>query len=937
VLRGDAEACHRFFREHYPDIRRYLLWLTERAEVAEDLAQETFVRAWRHLERFDGRASLRTWLHRIAHREFLRFLRGQRSHAPLETIAEVADTSAAGWTDAVELHAVIRKLPAEEGEVLVLHYLQGYEGQEIARIVGAPVSTVKYRLLMARSHLMRELGDGDLVYINELAGPMRTWAWLPLDEMDALETRLTRPADAHGEGENMERREFLRRAAVGAAGLMLAENDVVDGRLTEKVTLACKGVALSDLCAHLSAKTGVPLAAGPSVADEKVTVFCEKVPLREVMRQLSRPFGYTWLRSTIDAQRSTLDARPPTTDHRPPTSDRPMDPLSVERRASSARYRYELAQDMRSQLLEEELRSRDRNAALLALDREMERYRPFLGLSPEEAGARALTAATGDKKLLENLSRFGWGPVQMYFRLSRDEMAALRAGQTLLFSAAPRPGEQSLPPEVARGALQGLRHYWRVVRDGDYVAGVFRIDGGTRNVPDGLPPEDEPGIRVRIDLSVSASELGCYAFGGGPSIFPVGDFPDPPRRGVPGAFHVSAPDGPWAVGESAAVRQPGTGSRKSRLARDPALRARITVQPQPSCRLELYPGPLRYPRGGEAPSAAVGDRVTSADVLEALHRAGGQPIVADYYTRLLPPESVAVADQTLSDTLDALSETMRLRWDRDEEGGWLRFRSRSFYDDQLKEAPNRLLTRWSAARRKHGYLTLDELVEIAQLSDAQLDAASMAEGARACFGLVEWELPRHPVLRPLLRDLAQLTPAQRQEAASPAGLPFTRMSLAQQQIFIARALRPEDPPLQSLGELAGSVLRVDYTQPGWFEWVPGFPGPWQTWLMPVDGGRALRPPVRARTREAVLEALQRMGPGLRTLLHESMQRDEPRWVPPNDAAKEVYPTPLDVAFIYVPGASHQRPVRIASAGLQSCQWTAWGHERRCWGVEVLGC
>src|SRR5262249_47413426 len=127
VRRGDADACHRFFREYYPDIYRYLLWLTERPEVAEDLSQETLVRAWRHLDTFDDRASLRSWLHRIAHREFLRFLRSQRDQAALDEVAEAAGTRSADWTGAIELREVIRKLPADEAEVMVLHYLQGYD------------------------------------------------------------------------------------------------------------------------------------------------------------------------------------------------------------------------------------------------------------------------------------------------------------------------------------------------------------------------------------------------------------------------------------------------------------------------------------------------------------------------------------------------------------------------------------------------------------------------------------------------------------------------------------------------------------------------------------------------------------------------------------------------------------------------------------------
>src|SRR5947199_6700292 len=98
------------------------------------------------------------------------------------------------------------------------------------------------------------------------------------------------------------------------------EKEVVDPRLTQKVTCAFKGTALSDLCEKLKNDTGIPVTAGPSVADEKVTLFCEKLPLREVMRQLSRPFGYTWLRS-----------------------------------GKAGEYRYELLQDLKSQLSLEEL------------------------------------------------------------------------------------------------------------------------------------------------------------------------------------------------------------------------------------------------------------------------------------------------------------------------------------------------------------------------------------------------------------------------------------------------------------------------------------------------------------------------------------------------------------------------------------------------------
>jgi hypothetical protein len=79
--------------------------------------------------------------------------------------------------------------------------------------------------------------------------------------------------------------------------------------------------------------------------------------------------------------------------------------------------------------------------------------------------------------------------------------------------------------------------------------------------------------------------------------------------------------------------------------------------------------------------------------------------------------------------------------------------------------------------------------------------------------------------------------------------------------------------------------------------------------------------VRARTKE---EVLRRIAPKLRDLKWESMHRDESKWLPPASEAEEIYATGLNLALVYVPGASHRRPIRIFSNGLVSCQWTGTG-------------
>ena len=120
LRRGDRDAAHRFCGEYYPSVYRYLWWLTGSPETAADLTQETFVRAWRHLDRFEGRSTLRVWLHRIARREFLRHLGGRQPPASLDGTAELADHRTAELIDAIELRQVIGRLPIEVAEVAVM-------------------------------------------------------------------------------------------------------------------------------------------------------------------------------------------------------------------------------------------------------------------------------------------------------------------------------------------------------------------------------------------------------------------------------------------------------------------------------------------------------------------------------------------------------------------------------------------------------------------------------------------------------------------------------------------------------------------------------------------------------------------------------------------------------------------------------------------------
>jgi hypothetical protein len=676
----------------------------------------------------------------------------------------------------------------------------------------------------------------DLASLNgDLKAAVQQWVRRPKDEWAEIEERLRQQVQVRDDFVTVPFPRLVAtsdRQLVAATEAYKREAAIVDPRLAREVTCASKATALSDLCDRLSADTGIQLVAGNSVADEKVTVFCQKLPLRDVMRQLSRPFGYAWLRS-----------------------------------GKEGKYRYELAQDLKSQLLEEELRNRNRNAALLALDEELGRYRQYHHLSPDEALVRARNATGEEKKRLERYATWAWGPVQIYARLTPADMAALRAGQRINFSGQPREGERELPADLERGVLQSLRDV-RLVKTENGFRPAREADGLST-----VSPAQVPEAHGMISIEIDQDDLGKMVYdvnSGFTGIYPGG--------------RALTHSGYLAVGVSPSVRSPENAVATRALARDPALSPRITVAPRPAYR----PTPDAPSTDGDPPPARgyasplpAQPMVTTAEVLEAIHQATGLPIVADYYTRLYPASSLSVRDVRVFDALNSLCDTMRLRWRKD--GDWLQFRSTSYFHDRLKEVPNRLLQRWATSRKQHGFLTLDDICEIVGLSWAQLNAEEMAEGARALYGLMEWALfPRRGGLRPYLQHLAAFTPAQRQQMQTPAGLPFSQMSLAQQQGFLTLALGGEGNGPAPLEHLSGATMRVDYAVPGAYEWSP-LPDEWRfsPGATSPFTAEALLPRVRERSREAALLAARRIDPQV--------------------TAAQIRPTELTLTILYLPG------------------------------------
>jgi RNA polymerase sigma-70 factor (ECF subfamily) len=181
---GDAAAYERWVRASAPRVLRVVRRLLRNEQDAQDVTQEAFFSAFRHLDTFDGGARLSTWLHRIAVNAALMKLRSKRRH-PEESLEERlprfdadgehthAPSSWALRGDAAlesrevrkAVRAAIDELPDLYRDVLLLRDIEELSTEEAAQALGITIAALKTRLHRARlalrerlDDLMRELG-----------------------------------------------------------------------------------------------------------------------------------------------------------------------------------------------------------------------------------------------------------------------------------------------------------------------------------------------------------------------------------------------------------------------------------------------------------------------------------------------------------------------------------------------------------------------------------------------------------------------------------------------------------------------------------------------------------------------------------------------------------------------------------------------------------
>jgi RNA polymerase sigma-70 factor, ECF subfamily len=160
AVSGDAGAFEMIMRRHYAAVWRVAFLSVREETAAEELAQDTFLRAYGALAGWRGEASLRTWLATICRRLCIDRARLKQ----LETVTPPEFEAVAGsrsdteaLADRFDLQTALDRLPADDREAFLLVHHYGYSSFETAALLGIPASTVRSRVGRARQRLAAAL------------------------------------------------------------------------------------------------------------------------------------------------------------------------------------------------------------------------------------------------------------------------------------------------------------------------------------------------------------------------------------------------------------------------------------------------------------------------------------------------------------------------------------------------------------------------------------------------------------------------------------------------------------------------------------------------------------------------------------------------------------------------------------------------------------
>jgi RNA polymerase sigma-70 factor (ECF subfamily) len=162
---GNRAAFEEMYRRYYPRLMDFLGRVTKHRELAEEIVNDTMYTVWNAGDSFAGRSKVSTWVFGIAYKKALKRLhrdRRQSADSLDEAYDTLSDNDPAREADVaqvrVALARALERLSPAHRSVVELTYMMDCSYEEIAKIVGCPVNTVKTRMFHARAHLRRLLG-----------------------------------------------------------------------------------------------------------------------------------------------------------------------------------------------------------------------------------------------------------------------------------------------------------------------------------------------------------------------------------------------------------------------------------------------------------------------------------------------------------------------------------------------------------------------------------------------------------------------------------------------------------------------------------------------------------------------------------------------------------------------------------------------------------
>ena len=163
---GDIDAFETIYRRYHQRVYSHCLRMVRNSGEAEDLTQEVFIQLFRKIHTFRGDSTFTTWLHRLTVNQVLMHFRKpivktekttEDGTTPIRIVRGTENPSRMALIDRIALDQAIAQLPPGYRIVFILHDIEGYEHEQIGKILGCAVGTSKSQLHKARLRLRQFL------------------------------------------------------------------------------------------------------------------------------------------------------------------------------------------------------------------------------------------------------------------------------------------------------------------------------------------------------------------------------------------------------------------------------------------------------------------------------------------------------------------------------------------------------------------------------------------------------------------------------------------------------------------------------------------------------------------------------------------------------------------------------------------------------------